>query len=166
MKPTGFDSGFISGDPQPFAKSVQVLAHLNRLTSANRRGRHFIEMIRASRFLLVAVLTLSLGLHWAVLQTLAWTGMVITYTQETSSLRVALARTFDGAHPCNLCKFVNEGKKTEQKQEVQKPFKIEMTVAQVSIPLFPPIPRDLSPVSGSALSSRGELPPVPPPRGA
>lgn len=123
-------------------------------------------MFRASRLLLVAVLTLSLGLHWAVLQTLAWTGMVITYTQETSSLQVAIAKTFDGAHPCNLCKFVSEGKKTEQKQEVEKPFKIEMTMAQVPIPLFPPSPRDLSPVFGSVLLSRGELPPVPPPRAA
>lgn len=123
-------------------------------------------MIRASRFLLVAVLTLSLGLHWAFLQTLAWTGMVITYTQETSSFQVAIARTFDGVHPCNLCKLVNAGKKAEQKQDLQKTFKLEPALAHLSVTFFPPLPRNLSAPSGSLASSRCDLPAVPPPRAA
>jgi len=28
----------------------------------------------------VAVLVLSLGLHWALLQTVAWTGMILAYS--------------------------------------------------------------------------------------
>lgn len=76
----------------------------------------------------VAMLVLSLGLHWALLQTVAWTGMLITYARD-GSLQEAVAKTFDGRHPCALCKVVKEGREEEQKQEqkqVKPGFKLEL----------------------------------------
>ena len=65
------------------------------------------------------MLVLTLGLHWALLQTVAWTGMIISYSQE-NSLRGAVSMTFDGAHPCCLCKTIKQAKSEERQQSEQK----------------------------------------------
>ena len=67
----------------------------------------------------VSVLVLSLGLHWTLLQTVAWTGMLLTYSRGTS-LSEAVTKTFDGQHPCALCKFVRDGRAEEKEQEQQQ----------------------------------------------
>jgi hypothetical protein len=71
------------------------------------------------RITAVSVLVLSLGLHWALLQTVAWTGMLLTYSRGTS-LSEAVTKTFDGQHPCALCKFVENGRAEEKEQEQQQ----------------------------------------------
>jgi hypothetical protein len=43
-----------------------------------------------------------------VLQTVAWTGMLIRYSSE-GGVRQGLAQTFDGEHPCPLCKAIAQG---------------------------------------------------------
>ena len=55
-----------------------------------------------------------LGGHWAVLQTGAWMGMVLQYSQQ-AGLKAGLAQAFDGEHPCTVCKAIQDGKKHEQK---------------------------------------------------
>lgn len=72
------------------------------------------------KLLLVGLLCLSLGLHWLLLQSVAWIGMVVKYSQS-GSIKAALVKTFDGQHPCKLCKVVQDGKKSEKKQHAQKP---------------------------------------------
>lgn len=42
------------------------------------------------------------GGHWAFLQAVAWSGMLVKYSAE-SGLWVGLQQTFDGEHPCPLC---------------------------------------------------------------
>ncbi len=64
------------------------------------------------QLLLVTALCLSVGLHWGILQSVAWAGMLVRETQ-TSTVREAIHATFDGHHPCGLCKFVAQGKQTE-----------------------------------------------------
>lgn len=59
----------------------------------------------ASKFITCTVLALSLGLHWALLQSMAWTGMLVQFASETGIVE-ALQKTFDGKHPCSICKFV------------------------------------------------------------
>ena len=71
------------------------------------------------RIVTVTVLVLSLGLHWALLQTVAWTGMLITYARH-GSFQEAVAKTFDGQHPCVLCEVIKKGRAEEQKQEQQQ----------------------------------------------
>jgi hypothetical protein len=56
-----------------------------------------------------------LGGHWALLQTSAWVGMIVQYSQR-DGLKAGLAQTFDGEHPCSVCKAIQNGKKQEQKK--------------------------------------------------
>ena len=73
-------------------------------------------MRAAVRVATVLVLVLSLGLHWALLQTVAWTGMMISYSRD-GSLAEAVSKTFDGEHPCRLCHAIQKGRADEQKQD-------------------------------------------------
>jgi hypothetical protein len=56
----------------------------------------------------VLLLCLALGLQWALLQGIAWTGMLISFAREGSVIE-AVEKTFDGQHACELCKKVKEG---------------------------------------------------------
>jgi len=49
-------------------------------------------------------------------------GMVISYSQD-GSVGEALGKTFDGRHPCALCKAIAAGKKSERKSEFPVPGK-------------------------------------------
>src|SRR5213594_1096942 len=78
-------------------------------------------MIRAFLRLAVAgALICAIGGHWALLQSIAWTGMMINFAQN-STWKEAFQKTFDGKHPCQLCKVVAEGKKSERHQQWDKP---------------------------------------------
>lgn len=56
---------------------------------------------------------LSLGMHWALLQGVAWTGMFLANLNKVS-VTEAVEKTFDGEHPCPLCLAVQEGQKKEK----------------------------------------------------
>jgi hypothetical protein len=71
---------------------------------------------RFSKLAIVTVLALSIGLHWGLLQSVAWVGMVVNYSRD-AGFRQALEKTFDGKHPCALCKAIAEGKKSEKRPE-------------------------------------------------
>ena len=73
------------------------------------------------RIVTASALVLTLGLHWAILQTIAWTGMMVHYALA-APLSQAVAKTFDGKHPCALCKFIKSGRAEEERQE-RKPVK-------------------------------------------
>lgn len=66
--------------------------------------------------MIALALASSIGLHWTLLQVVAWTGMVVTYSQD-APLKDAVVKTFDGNHPCKLCTQIAQGKKTEKKTE-------------------------------------------------
>jgi hypothetical protein len=123
-------------------------------------------LARLSKWLVVLMLTLSLGFHWAFLQSVAWVGMVVTYSQD-STLGEALSKTFDGKHPCKLCKAVQEGQKSEKKEtalklDIKKEFLCE---AEITL-LCPPTDFTLLPSFSHSVLNRTETPPVPPPRGS
>ena len=75
------------------------------------------------------------GGHWAVLQSVAWTGMVIEYS-KTSPLGVALEKTFSGKNPCELCHVVTEGREKESRlpATVKADKKIDKFIARASQP--------------------------------
>ncbi len=60
-------------------------------------------------------LVLSIGLHWPLLQSVAWLNMIVCFSKE-EGFQKALATTFSGKRPCKLCKFVDAGQKAEKKQ--------------------------------------------------
>ena len=74
--------------------------------------------VRGKKFLVVLALVLSTGLHWAALQTIAWATMLAENLQS-SSVHDAMTKTFDGQHPCPLCKAIECGKKSEKKSEIE-----------------------------------------------
>jgi hypothetical protein len=49
-----------------------------------------------------------LGGHLAVLQGVAWVGMVGDRLANCQSIKQALSETFDGEHPCALCSAVQD----------------------------------------------------------
>jgi|SRR3954471_8296103 hypothetical protein len=122
-------------------------------------------MLRSfSKGLLICLLVCGISGHWAVLQSVAWTTMLFENMQD-SPVIVALQKTFDGKHPCRICKVVAEGKKSEQRQEAQAPgLKIELIceVQSVPMPLAPSLDhaRELT----CFFSSRTEPPLLLPPR--
>ena len=67
----------------------------------------------------VLVLCLVMGLDWIALQTVAWTTMLVTNAKQTSSLAQAVTRTFDGQHPCDLCKRISITKDSQKKPTAQ-----------------------------------------------
>lgn len=64
----------------------------------------------------VVLLACVVGLHWALLQVFAWTGMVLRYSSDYG-IREAIVRTFDGHHPCALCLAVKAGRAAERDRE-------------------------------------------------
>jgi hypothetical protein len=71
--------------------------------------------------MIVAVLTAT-GTHWLAFQSVAWTAMLAENLQ-TSSFQRALQRTFDGRHPCCLCREIAKDKQSEKKSDVQVEIK-------------------------------------------
>jgi hypothetical protein len=57
----------------------------------------------------ILALCLSLGFHWLALQSVAWTTMLVANARHVP-LTEAVAKTFDGEHPCSLCHAVEAGK--------------------------------------------------------
>jgi len=66
--------------------------------------------------MLVALLTASGG-HWIVLQSVAWGTMIVDYSR-TSRFCEAVSKTFDGKHPCALCKSIEKTRNSENKSGV------------------------------------------------
>ncbi len=123
-------------------------------------------LLRGGKWLTVCALVVLIGGHWFALQSAAWLGMAVNFS-KTESVSVALQKTFDGQHPCKLCKIVKAGKAAEKKQDLQKlEVKTDFQLVAGSCGLFPPRPiRHFTPVSERADSLvRSPLPP--PPRAA
>ena len=140
MRPVGFDI------PRPRVNYPLVLARL-------------------SKWLIVLALMLSIGAHWAALQSMAWFGMIVSYSHD-SSLTVAIDKTFDGHHPCCLCKAIAAGKKSERKQEASLQ-KDESKFAPIkeSFVLAPPSHFELLSLwENPPADSLTQKPPLPPPK--
>ncbi|MEI2722890.1 MAG: hypothetical protein V9H26_04935 [Verrucomicrobiota bacterium] len=83
-----------------------------RMIARRSPGRH-----RLGHCLMLVALLGATGGHWGVLQTVAWTRMLANNLQ-TDSLETALTKTFDGKHPCGMCKAIDAGKKSAKKTEL------------------------------------------------
>ncbi len=77
-------------------------------------------MRRFARWLLVVVLSLSIGLQWVVVQGAAWVGMFVSYSKVTT-ISQSLSMTFGGLHPCTLCKAAQRGESTQNRQNPSNP---------------------------------------------
>ena len=116
--------------------------------------------------LIALALFLTAGGHYALLQTVAWTTMVNDFSR-TGSLSMAVEKTFDGRHPCSLCKKITKARSTEEKTPatVKAEKKAEVFVAASGSEV--PAPICLPLVYGPPLfvfhPERSDAPPVPVP---
>ena len=123
-----------------------------------------IVLRKASRILVILALLASVGGHWALLQSVAWTRMIIERTQE-ASFAGAVKDTFDGDHPCALCKRIVDGKQKEQQPEKSPPgAKVDLLCERRIMAIAPPSQPIIFPSGPSEGTPRAERPPVPPPR--
>jgi hypothetical protein len=114
---------------------------------------------------MVLALASSIGMHWAFFQSLAWVGMVISYSQDTT-ITEALAKTFDGKHPCALCKEIARGKQSEKKSEFPPQLKkLEFLATHARFIFSAPTHGWLLAPMDKRLKSVSFTPPTPPPRG-
>jgi hypothetical protein len=119
-----------------------------------------------AQLLVVVTLVCAIGGHWAILQSVAWAGMVVSYSQN-STLQEALTKTFDGKHPCRVCKVVEKGKQSERKQVLLKvETKLDFWLVQNSSRLNAPVPFDVLRAESDFYPARFQSPPTPPPRSA
>ena len=77
---------------------------------------------RIGNALLIAALLAATGAQWALLQSVAWTTM-LTDNLRKGSLVEAVERTFDGKHPCCLCRQIAAGRKSQKQSEFPAQFK-------------------------------------------
>ena len=122
------------------------------------------------RLVLLLVAALSMGLHYAMVQMVGWVSMTVELSQS-APLSEALAMTFDGKHPCELCKLVEqELKKSGQNDERAPDKKTDLKLPPVicwtdGIRL---LRLSREPLSVIKLDDRArfkrERPPLPPPR--
>jgi hypothetical protein len=116
-----------------------------------------------NRFLVIAALCFAVGLHWYALQSIAWTTMMLEYSKD-APFKEALAKTFDGQHPCSLCHAVQTGKKSEQKNNAQVVTKIDLYCAASANPRVQDfLPFDY-PADATPPIARADSPLTPPPR--
>ncbi len=95
-------------------------------------------MRRVIHLTTVLALVLTIGLHWALLQSVAWVGMFVAYSQSNSFLTAA-TMTLDGKHPCPMCKAVKSGASEERKQSQKAPeSSLKLELALPGIPLILP----------------------------
>ncbi len=88
------------------------------------------DVKRWAKIAVAMLLGVSLGMQWTVLQSLAWTTMLISRAGETSFVE-AVRTTFDGQHPCSICRVVQKGKDAEKKQDTGFTLKkIEATLSR------------------------------------
>jgi hypothetical protein len=112
----------------------------------------------------IGALCFSLGLHWLALQSVAWTTMLVSNARH-AHLSEAVAKTFDGAHPCDLCKVVAQGSKSDEKSQVLPAItKMDLICTTRSFRFLPPFVRyDYQPEK-IFLQEQFYTPPAPPPR--
>jgi hypothetical protein len=90
--------------------------------------------------------------------------MIVCYSRE-APLAEAIARTFDGNHPCALCKHVAAGRKSDKKQSAEVgAVKPDLICATGHISVLPRS-RDFGFAKFLVtLVSYRDPPPIPPPR--
>lgn len=122
---------------------------------------------RTARILIVAALMFSIGLHWVVLQSVAWAGMLVTYSVQEGSVITGMNQTFDDEHPCPLCLAIKKGKQSEKKETRQADPKQKIDLALTfpgRVILTPPSPTLLPLPDFPHGMVRRARPPSPPPR--
>ena len=119
---------------------------------------------KLGKVVVVFSLVAALSAHWALLQTVAWTTMLASNFQSYS-LHDTVTMTFDGHHPCPLCRAIAAAKKSEQKNQItfEQP-RLDFLPVEGSLVLIAPSRVEIS-SSNTFAESILQEPLTPPPRG-
>jgi F0F1-type ATP synthase assembly protein I len=153
-----------AAETSPVGIAVAIIAALGMPVLAKAKLR-LADKIDSRALRADAMETLTCGyLAWVLLAGLALNA-VTRWWWIDSVASLAIAQTFDGAHPCSLCHVVSKGKNSEKKQDLRSATpKIDMICA----PLANRIERAFVPfeyaIRDCFLFELGHSPPVPPPR--
>lgn len=110
-----------------------------------------------------------IGGHWFLLQSVAWSRMLADFARE-SPLSEAIVKTFDGRHPCKMCRNIQEGRQQEEQQQKApwlKPDRAPEWFVEsrpVRLPARPAHSTDAVARIPRLLPDFIESPPTPPPR--
>ena len=113
------------------------------------------------------------GGHWAVLQSVAWAGMAVDYSQRSGSVVTGLEQTFNGQYACDLCRAIQTAKSKERKGG-DAAFGAKEAAKVKALPVEVPLSGSeqtaeearMCAVVEDRLIVRTETPPTPPPRRA
>lgn len=120
-------------------------------------------MSRFNKGFIALLIAFCIGAQWPVLQSVAWLNMIVSYTKE-SGLSEGISKTFDGKHPCKLCKFVSEGKSAEKKKsQGQSVKKFDLFLATTPNVIIGRVVFLDHPPFAAAVRLRASDPPSPPP---
>jgi len=64
----------------------------------------------------LALVVFLTGAQWAVLQGVAWAGMLIAYVQQ-DDLVTGVQKTFDGDHPCTMCVAIEKATQADESSQ-------------------------------------------------
>jgi hypothetical protein len=138
--------------------------HFRHATSPRERASRILAY--ATTLLVALVLC---GGHWVLMQSIAWTTMIVTYSQD-STITAAVQKTFDGAHPCNICQTVSAGigKQTSDTAIGNSSQHADLPYVFFNAPntLFPPTISYFLQTSDTAGETLLPSPATPPPRRA
>jgi hypothetical protein len=100
---------------------------------------------RIMTMMMALALFVAIGGPLAVLQGVAWTTMIRDYSR-TGSVTAAVEKTFDGKHPCAMCKKIASQRSHEEKAPVsvkaEKKAEVFIALGAAIVPL--PIVRSFS----------------------
>ena len=121
-------------------------------------------LFRLSRAVVILALCVSIDGHWIALQSVAWGAMIVEYSQQVS-LAKAVGQTFDGDHPCNLCKGITAAQHSQKKSDAQPvTVKPDLICATRTIALLPRGTDFFFAAMEMSASELAHSPPTPPPR--
>ncbi len=114
--------------------------------------------------LLILSLLCATGGHWAMLQSVAWATMLAN-NARTQCLSDAITTTFDGRHPCPICRQIAQSRQSEKKSDAQLELKrLEYSLDSAVFVICPPGHFFLTGERSSSAPLLTEAPPTPPPR--
>ena len=112
------------------------------------------------------------GGHWAVLQSVAWAGMLVDYSQSSGSVVTGFEHTFNGQYACDLCRAIQTARSRERKGG-DAAFGAKEDAKVKALPTQAPAPAARVAVAVEFVRTapgrmvvRAEPPPTPPPRRA
>ncbi len=121
---------------------------------------------RIARLVIVGAICLSLGMHWALLQGIAWAGMLVSFASEGAVIE-AVQKTFDGQHGCALCKKVKQGRDSNRElpqQTAHSLQKINAVLVEITTLVAPAGETISFAMTREMMVKRNEMPETPPPR--